>query len=77
MDTDVQRQSSAPASPPAQNETGWSHSGFGADSALEAMKRAARTKPAVHPPMPPQDMAPRPKAADRHRERPGRTRKAR
>ena len=36
----------------------WEHSGFGSDSALEAMKRVARTKPAPHNAVPNERPAP-------------------
>lgn len=41
-----------PTPAPDRPEEPWLHSGFGSDSALEAMKRVARTKPAPHQPLP-------------------------
>jgi hypothetical protein len=41
-----------PTPAPDRPEEPWLHSGFGSDSALEAMKRVARTRPDSHAPLP-------------------------
>ena len=51
-----------PAPAPPSPEEPWQHSGFGSESALEAMKRVARTKPAPHHGFP-ADARPAPGAA--------------
>jgi hypothetical protein len=54
-----------PVPAPARPEQPWQHSGFGSDSALEAMKRVARTKPGPHHHTAPNEARPAPSAADR------------
>lgn len=46
MNATEKNEDATPAPAPAPDEPNWSHSGFGASSALEALKRVARTRPA-------------------------------
>lgn len=63
-----------PVPAPTRPEQPWQHSGFGSDSALEAMKRVARTKPAPHHTLT-DDARPPPAAADRKAKASRRSRK--